>query len=188
MSKGAWSLKVTQSRAAMLECEEGWLIGRRGEQLDWGSGEQRDRWTDRVDNAVSSSEWQGWLQGPSAWKYPHLYKRECDFFVCACQGDTKRKKYVIHSSCKMEKKEKKGHAKGGGSEWSRLSASRWNRCWAILESIGTVHQGAFLHSWHLGLAWVSLHGRPGQWACTSLVANGAGAMLPFKWCGALKHS
>ena len=40
----------------MLECEEGWLIGRLGEQLDGGSGEQRDRWTDRVDNAVSSSE------------------------------------------------------------------------------------------------------------------------------------
>lgn len=107
MSKGAWSLKVTQSSAAMLECEEGWLIGRQGEQLDWGSGEQRDRWTDRVDNAVSSSEWQGWLQGPSAWKYPHLYKTECDF-LCVCQGDTKRKKYIIHSSCKMEKQGKKG--------------------------------------------------------------------------------
>lgn len=75
-----------------------------------------------------------------------------------------------------------------GLEQSRLGASRWDRCWAILESIGTVHQDAFLHSWHLGLAWVSLPGRPGQWACTSLVANGAGAALPFKWCGALKHS
>lgn len=68
MSKEVESLKVTQSRAAELEWVEGWLIGQQGEQLDWGSGEQRDRWTDRVDNAVSSSEWEGWLQGAQALK------------------------------------------------------------------------------------------------------------------------
>lgn len=56
MSKGARSLKVTKSSAAMLECVEGWLIGRLGEQLDRGSGEQRDRWTDRADNAAGSNE------------------------------------------------------------------------------------------------------------------------------------
>lgn len=56
MSKGARSLKVTKSSAAMLECAEGWLIGRLGEQLDRGSGEQRDRWTDRADNAAGSDE------------------------------------------------------------------------------------------------------------------------------------
>lgn len=55
-------MKVTQSSAAMLAvCVEGWLIGWLGEQLDRGSGEQRDRWTDRVDNAVSCTEWEGWL-------------------------------------------------------------------------------------------------------------------------------
>lgn len=58
-------------------CVEGWLIGRLGEQLDRGSGEQRDRWTDRVDNAVSSSEWEGWLWGPWAWSiHTHAYTRQ----------------------------------------------------------------------------------------------------------------
>lgn len=47
---------------------EGSLIGRLGEQLDRGSHEQRDRWTDRVDNAVSCTEWEGWLWGPWAWR------------------------------------------------------------------------------------------------------------------------
>lgn len=94
MSKEAWSLKVTQSCAAMLECVEGWLIGRLGEQLDRGSGEQRDRWTDRVDNAVSSSEWEGWLWGPWAWStHTHTYTRQT-VILCVYAKEKLREKGV----------------------------------------------------------------------------------------------
>lgn len=86
-------MKVTQSSAAMLAvCVEGWLIGRLGEQLDRGSGEQRDRWTDRVDNAVSCTEWEGWLWGPWACRthtHAHTHTRGT-VFVCVCARERHR--------------------------------------------------------------------------------------------------